>query len=277
MTDQDLELAPWYKHLCEYYSVDPFRAQALGTRSDGRKPDLPGSPTCDPVSNMTFEDIWELRPRKTQGDIFDFYKDQGAWSSFRQVVRHKDMTVFHLNMVRNFLQPGMQILEYGCGVAPFSASLLTYLQDNVPLKIALSDVDCEHFSFGEWRLRRIIEERNLKAELSVKPIMPDKLPEYDGYLDLVINFEVMEHVPSPVATLTNLNEQLRPDGIMIENFIRHEGPDEDGPDLLSARRERVGYYDILRKDFTLLAGGDPDEKPNETRIWRKNDETKNDT
>ena len=53
----------WYDDLCEYYKVTPEEADLLGTRKTGRKPNLPGSLTCDPVSGKTFEEIWERKPR----------------------------------------------------------------------------------------------------------------------------------------------------------------------------------------------------------------------
>ena len=67
----------WYDDLCEYYSVDADTALKLGTRSSGRRPSLPGSKTCEPVSNMTFEDIWRSKPRETIEDIFQFQRDMG--------------------------------------------------------------------------------------------------------------------------------------------------------------------------------------------------------
>ena len=91
MSQIEIRLLPWHYHLCEYYGVTPEKALELGTRSTGRKPDLPGSTTTQAVSGMTYEDIWESRERKSIEDVFQFYKDQGAWSTFRQCVRHKDL------------------------------------------------------------------------------------------------------------------------------------------------------------------------------------------
>ena len=51
------------KDLCDYYNVSIHDAIELGTRSSGRKPNLPGSQTCESVTNMTLEDIWDLSKR----------------------------------------------------------------------------------------------------------------------------------------------------------------------------------------------------------------------
>ena len=269
----------WYDDLCEYYSVDPETALKLGTRASGRKPDLPGSKTCDAVSGMTFEDIWEMKERKDNKSIFDFYKDQGAWSAFRQCVRHKDLSMFHINMLSTTMKyskarPGFHICEYGCGVAPFLNTFVECLsQDSSQARISISDVDdCEHFKFAEWRLKKKIEKRKIDVILNVKPVMPDSLPKYDSKLDLVLVFEVLEHVPSPVATIENLYNQLNDKGVIIENFIKpppREEEEDDGPDLLSAALERDEYYNFLNNNFDLVSGPTPDKGPNQTRTWRK--------
>ena len=56
----------WLSYLCEYYGVSEGEAIKLGSRSPGRKPSLPASKTCNAVSNMTYEDIWALKERKTE-------------------------------------------------------------------------------------------------------------------------------------------------------------------------------------------------------------------
>ena len=186
--------ATFIQDLCDYYNVSNEDAIKLGTRDKGRKPSLPGSKTCASVSNMTYEDIWDLKSRDTIDGIFEFYKDQGSWSAFRQVVRHLDLR-------------------------------------SVPVKV-------------------------------------DQLPVYHQKLDLVLVFEVLEHVPSPIACIKNIHEQMNVGGHLVENFINHEDLEDDGPDLMSAKLERQQYYDFLKQNFTLLGGGSPEQYPNATRIWR---------
>ena len=191
----------WRNDLCEYFKVTPEEALSLGTRSKGRKPSLPGTETTNAVSGMTFEDIWDAKPRNTTQEIFDFYSDQGAWSAFRQVVRHKDMVQYHISIINNVVVNGGTYCEYGCGVAPFTFSMLQHVEKEVSLKIYLSDVDCEHFKFGVWRAQKIIKERGLDGiTLFPKVISADALPEFGCPLDAVIIFEVLEHVPSPIET-----------------------------------------------------------------------------
>ena len=182
----------WHKDLCDYYNVTPEVALELGTRASGRKPSLPSSETCEAISNKTFEDIWEQKPRKTEEDVFDFYRDQQAWASFRQCVRHKDNTSFHLMYLNQFLKQDSHICEYGCGVAPFLNTLCELAPKEFNARISISDVDnCEHFNFASWRLARKIKDRGLGISLSVRPIKSGHLPVYENKLDLVFCFEVI--------------------------------------------------------------------------------------
>jgi len=262
----------WHRHLCEYYNVDPAAALELGTRASGRKPSLPGSPTCHPVTGMTYEDIWDLSDRNTTEGVFQFYKDQGAWSTFRQCVRHKDFVEFHKSLLMPLVKKGSHICEYGSGVAPFVTTFLNNVskEDAAGMQISISDLPSEHFEFAKWRLQRIIEEKGFKTTLNPQEITPTSLPKYGKGLDLVLLFEVMEHVPSPVQTIINLINQMLPNSLLIENFIKHQGAlDDDGPDLKSAALEREKYYDIISSCFKILYGSEPSDGPNDTRVWTK--------
>ena len=258
--------------LCEYYKTTPENALELGTRSIGRRPDLPASPTTQAVTGKTFEDIWEIKKRESVQDIFDFYEDQGAWSAFRQVVRHKDLTQLHMSLLSQTVRPGTTFCEYGCGVAPFSNTLLSCIDDtSLPLTLCISDVKSEHFRFGIWRLKKRIADRGLEnVDLVPVEIKVNELPVYPKKIDTLFIFEVLEHVPSPLATLKNIEEQMNSGALLCENFILHEEThNHDGPDLSSARSERGPYYGELVKKFNLVGGPEPFFRPNETRVWQK--------
>ena len=259
--------------LVEYYDVNPAKAIELGTRSDGRKPSLPGSKTCDPISDMTYEDIWALSPRSTQEEIFKFYRDQGSWSSFRQVVRHLSLVEYHLQVLGMLnLFPGAHLVEYGCGTAPYTRALLEHLMPGNHLEVSLSDLDCEHFKFGLWRAEKTIRRNGLNVDLHPQQINPNELPTYHKKIDRLIVFEVLEHVPSPVECIKNLHDQMNADCLVVENFIKHgpEEEDDDGPDLKTAREEREAFYDFMKGNFDLLTKGTSLESaPDSTRVWKK--------
>ena len=263
-------------HLSEYYGVSLSEALELGTRKDKRKPTLPGSTPCFPVSGVTMEDIWGSRSRETQEDIFGFYKDQGAWSAFRQCVRLSEAAGAYQHFLnssfRGLKDDDYVVCEYGCGVASFSFLLLNGIPPSKKIKIYLSDVDCEHFTFGIWRLEKIIKTRGLdNVEIVPKGILPDELPCYEDPLDIVFIHEVLEHVPDPFETTKNLFNHMNEKASFVENFIKHEPAEdeEEGCDLLSAREGRGKYYNFLEKNFELFMGESEKTNPNGTRIWKK--------
>lgn len=266
-----IELESFCDDLCDYYGVTQEEALELGTRRDNRRPNLPKSKTTHAVSGMTFEDLWALKPRDTEQDVFDFYKDQGAWSTFRQVVRHKDMGKFHLSILQAMVKPNSVFCEYGCGVAPYTNTLLREVPENFPVSVYLSDVDSEHFVFGEWRNKKLIGKRNLSnVSLSAVEILPGSLPQYDKMLDAVIIFEVLEHVSSPLSVIKNLSNQMNVSALLCENFIKHDVKDlTDGSDLMSAAKERTSYYEFLSQNFDLVGGPKEEVTPDATRIWKK--------
>jgi hypothetical protein len=262
----------WYENICEYYNVSAEEALKLGTRSDGRKPSLPGSKTCKPVKDMTMEDIWALKPRDAIGSIYDFYRDQGAWSAFRQTVRHLELKNMRKNLMSQIVNDGDHLCEYGCGIAPFSTTLLEEINPSWNLDISLTDIEnCEHYLYGQWVLDKIINRRNLKnARLHIHPAIPESLPQYKKNIDTFIIFEVLEHLPSPVAVINNIMQQMSPNAKILENFVKHEQDDDDpGCDLASAASEREEYYKIVNQNFRLIAGPPEYSAPNATRLWVK--------
>lgn len=235
----------WAADLCRYYQVTPVQALVLGTRQKGRRPDLPGSPTCQPVSGKTWEELWAARPRDSEEAVFSFYKEIGAWAAFRQVVRHRFRSFAFV--ARHLPRDGV-FLEWGCGIAPISHWLATHpWQVSGEPTYILVDVDSEHFTFGRWRVAAADGE---VVELLVEAGKPlPALPPVDAACIL----EVLEHLPDPVAVIRHIGAAIKPGGVLFEDFVRHDA-ESDGPDLPSARATRPEVYRYLLKHFAFEAG-----------------------
>jgi SAM-dependent methyltransferase len=254
---------PWYQDLCDYYGVTPEQALELGTRASGRRPDLPGSPTTQAVSGLTFEEIWESRRRETPADIHAFYQDMGAWAAFRQVVYHRNR---NFRFLTHGIKPHTSLCEYGAGVAPVCFWLVEHMR-NIPLELTIVDVPSEHLTFGEWRLKRRIEELNAPVTVRVREVLPDTLPLEDSY-DIITVLEVYEHLHNPLAVTVHLFKHLRPGGLLWENYIVLNNP--AGEDLPIAQEERPVVFEYVRKHFRLISGKDPDSSGSGgTRCWQR--------
>ena len=253
----------WYFDLCEYYGVTPKQALQLGTRATGRRPDLPGSATTHPVIGHSYEEIWEGGSRETPAEIDEFWRDMGAWATFRQVVYHRSHS---FQYVRQEIQPGTRLCEYGAGVAPVCNWLIEHLQ-RISVELTIVDVPSEHLAFGAWRLQRRIEALKSPITLHVREVLPDKLPLEDNY-DIITVLEVYEHLRNPSEVTIHLCDHLRRGGLLWENYIVHNHP--HASDLEVAQRERPQVFAYLNRHFELMAGNHPDAPDGGgTRCWRK--------
>lgn len=254
---------PWYQDLCDYYQVTPEQALELGTRAPGRRPCLPASPTTQALSGLSLEEIWALRPRETPAAIQDFYREMGAWATFRQVVYHR-MRSF--KDIAQGITPGTSFCEYGAGVAPVAFWLVEHLK-GIPFNLTIVDVPSEHLAFGEWRLRRRIRELRACVNLEVLEVLPDQLPLKKFYQVITI-LEVFEHLHNPLEVAHHLYDHLCPGGLLWENYIRIDNP--SGEDLPVAQEQREQVFDFIKGHFQLISGRDPAKKDGGgTRCWKK--------
>ena len=251
-----LRRSKWAKDLCDYYGVSPKQALALGTRAKGRRHELPGSSTCQPVSGKTLEEIWESRPRETEIDLWSFWQEVGAWFSFRQIVHHR-RSEFSEILARLPKQGVVTVVEYGCGVAPVSNWLYEHKLPGQNFRFWLLDVRSEHRQFGTWRLQRRRDAAH-DYDTTVLMVNPDDVPRCDA----VTVLETFEHLPDPWATIYRIWRQLYPGGLLWEDY---EVTTPGGPNLAIAQAERPRVMAFLQERFHLLSGNLKDGR----RCWRK--------
>ena len=254
----------WCRGLCEFYRVTPSEALRLGTRATGRRPSLPGSPTCEPVSGQTWEELWARGPRDSEETIFSFWQEVGSWCAFRQAVRHR-RTSFAFLLRR--LGMGRRFLEYGAGIAPASWWLLRH--SPVPLQLTIADVPSEHLTFGAWRLRQRLEEDPDLCGWTLRTLALEagRLPLIDPYQAIAV-LEVLEHLSAPLETIRHLGEHLETGGWLFEDFTPHD--DAHAADLPQAQKERPEVYAYLAEAFEFVDGRHWDAPDGGgIRTWRR--------
>jgi 2-polyprenyl-3-methyl-5-hydroxy-6-metoxy-1,4-benzoquinol methylase len=239
----------WCQDLMDYYGVTESQAIDLGTRRTGRRPNLPSSETCDAVSGKNFEELWDLNPRETIKQKMDFYKDIGAWQVFRQCVYRNGFN--YSKLFYPYLKDDSSILEYGCGVAPFTNYVVNDRNvDN--MKFNLVDVSGEHLNFAKWRLNR----KNLKASIRFHEITPENLvPKFDDQFDIVCIMDTFEHLPNPYDVLVNIEKHCNPNAVLVETWVDKSHGKAHGPDLEEAEYERGKTMGFLRDKFTTIKKG----------------------
>jgi len=256
-----IKKSKWHKDICEYYKVTPRQALSLSRRTPGRRPDLPPSPTTAAVSNKTFKEIWDLRPRNTAGAIQQFYRDMGAWATFRQCYYHRRMDAGHF---LKGAKPGSSICEYGSGVAPVCNWVVENIK-GIPLHLTIVDLESEHLAFAKWRLNKKIAQNNLPFRLNTLTVKGNDLPLNELY-DIILVLEVFEHIHNPRDVIVHLTDHLQKDGLLHENYVVCT-PEE--ANLEEAQSQRKAVFEFMRGKFRLIKGRDPDRYPNDLRCWKK--------
>ena len=252
----------WYEDVCEYYSVSPKEAKSLGIRKFGRKPDLPVSATTHPVSGKTLEDIWDKYTRETPEDINSFYKEIGSWAVFRQAYYRRNLT--GVNFV-NGLTAGDRFCEYGSGIAPITNWIIRNMP-NSSFELTIADVESEHLTFGEWRLRKFIKTHNLQFKLTILKINTRSLP-LKGHYKAITILDVFEHLYNPLDVVKHLTDHLHTGGMLWENYLVEE--EIHGSNLKESFDQRPLVFDHLYSTCRLISGSLPDEVSGATRCWRK--------
>jgi SAM-dependent methyltransferase len=128
-----------------------------------------------------------------------------------------DLTVFamsrtkepYLRMLARAVQPPARVLDYGCGIGSDGLLLL-----EAGYRVEFADFDSPSTEYLRWRLGH----RGLEAPFHDLDAAPP-----GGGFDLAYAFDVIEHVPDPVAFLRELESRAR---LVLVNFL--EG-DDDNP------------------------------------------------
>jgi SAM-dependent methyltransferase len=257
----------WYEDLCEYYGVTSRQAKNLGVRSGTRRPSLPASSTTNTVSGMTMAEIWKSKPRNTTEEIYNWQKDLGSWSSFRQCYYHRYDS---FDWLVKELPSASKYCEYACGSAPICNWIVENVKDRV-FHFTTVDVDCEHRTFGEWRLRQRIERSGQPFTLEALVVKPDTpLPLKDQY-DVVSIIEALVLIHNPLEVIQHVTEHLRKGGKLWETYtVMDDHRTRDWESFRQAQEQRPAVFDYIRAHYKLLEGTDPDIPEDAARrCWEK--------
>ncbi len=260
----------WYQDLCDYYKVSPEKAKELGgggKRSSDRRPDLPSSPTTKAVSGMTLAEIWESKPRNTIEEVFEWQKDAGSWSSFRQCFYHRfDRFDWLLKSLKN----NDRYCEYSSGTAPICNWLVGNSKGKV-FNLAIADVDCEHRSFGEWRLKENIKRSGLNFTLEAFIVQPTGPLPLQGEFDVISIIESLVLIHNPLEVVKHATEHLKKGGKLWETYtIMDDKRTKEWLSFKQAQEQREKVFEFIKANFKLISGPDPSlPKDAGRRCWEK--------
>lgn len=242
----------WWQDLCEYYNVPKEKAIELGVRKTGRRPDFPSSRTCNAVGGKNMEEWWDLKERHTLQQKMNFYKDIGAWLTFRQCNYRSNFN--YGKYFSSYIKPGCSVVEYGCGVAPFINYLVERPDkfDIGSMKFNIVDVVSEPLEFANWRLRKKCPE----IDLTVHRITEEYLyPKFNDMFDVICIMDVFEHLPNPYSVVENLMRHSNIGCVLVETWVDKSDGKHGGPDLEEAENEKKETIELLNNNFPIKSNG----------------------
>ena len=152
-----------------------------------------------------------------------------------------DLTVFAMSgtktpyrkALRRFLTPGARLLDYGCGIGSDGLRFLDLGYD-----VAFADFSNPSTAYLRWRLDRRGSEA---AIYDVEKSVP-------GGFDAVYSFDVIEHVPDPMAFLDEMESRGR---IVAVNLLEPDPEDTHlhKPLPIDEILRRAGRHKILHRQL----------------------------
>ena len=144
----------------------------------------------------------------------------------------------HASYLLPHLEPGMRVLDFGCGPGTISVGLAMAVDPG-----ELHGIDMEESQIG---LARAAAEAGGHANATFHVGDVTDLPFEDGYFDVAHCHAVLMHVPDTKAVLSEVKRVLKPGGIVAsrELFVSSSFLEPDEEDIESA-------WDTFAK---LLAG-----------------------
>ena len=143
--------------------------------------------------------------------------------------------------IEKYLKNKAKFLEYGCGIAPISHSILSY--SSKKLDIYYADILQINSIYAQYRLKN---KANF-IELTQK--------NYDfgseNSFDVIAIRTVLEHMVDPLDCIIHLHKILKPGGYLIFDYIISEGKGLDTIESLNQRKDVIEY---ISKNFIKIEG-----------------------
>ncbi len=199
------------------------------------------------LGRMDAATLWERRPRTSEADYRSFYAETDYFV-LRQMYYHRNECYHVVAASRRRVGREGDFCEYGCGVAPVTAWLVTRFP---AWRYTIVDIPCPMLEFARWRFRRF---PNVEAK---EPGFGSHLPLTKVY-DVITCLDVLEHVVNPLEVVRHLVDHLKPGGTLHVNFIDAPG----GENLLESaaqRAETIAYLNSALQGVVSLHAGARDE------------------
>ena len=172
-------------------------------------------------------------------------------------VRKYSYEPFSFFNIDKYLKNKTKFLEYGCGIAPISYSILNYSSKKP--EIYYADI---------LQINSIYAQYRLKGKAKFIELLPEN---YN--LNLPNDFEVitiktvLEHLTDPLDCIKYLTSILKKNGVLILDYVISEGKGLDTIESLNQRKEVIEF---LKNNFLVLEGSLNYDKTINLAVLKKN-------
>jgi 2-polyprenyl-3-methyl-5-hydroxy-6-metoxy-1,4-benzoquinol methylase len=175
-----------------------------------------GMVSLEPTSKDNLDEYYSGKYRQKHSPVVG--KDLSSREHYDLVFPFQKNKV---EMLKQYFHKDMSLLEIGSSSGSFLDAVAPYVKEVFGLELNSQDVD-----FIRSRRKTTIYEVPL-SEAAIK----------DNSLDVVVLFEVLEHVPDPNSMLNEIRRILKPNGIVVIEVPNHD-------DALLQWFENKGYRDF---------------------------------
>ncbi|HNE04242.1 MAG TPA: class I SAM-dependent methyltransferase [Anaerolineales bacterium] len=162
---------------------------------------------------------------------------------------YKETIVDYANLIKKMFEykPKLRnILEFGCGTAPVTASLYEFFEVRKEIKVYFSDIQTIAFHYAAYRFARY---QNANPVI-LKPENEFKLANLPP-LDVITCITVFEHLNKPLDTVKDFHALLLPGGLFFFDYIKSDG---SGMDTNHGSQERLAVLKFVASHFDILEG-----------------------
>jgi SAM-dependent methyltransferase len=183
----------------------------------------------DESNDKTFLEAWQ--------------KDESIYLLFGNIWKYAKSAYLDFLPYFFFLPKSGKVLEYGCGIAPFTTAMKLYFPSR-KYSYEMSDIMQISFLYAIYRLS------NYK-EIKYHILEPHNNLVKDKMYDIIICQTVLEHVPNPLQVVQSFYNTLENNGILVFDYIKGDGK---GLDSKKSSDEREAVLDFINSHFTIIKG-----------------------
>ncbi len=169
--------------------------------------------------------------------LTQFY-NQSDTELFELIEWHANDPIHYRTLILRDLavrRPGRAYLDYGSGIGNDAMVFA-----NAGFDVTVADISDVLLAFASWRLRR--------RGHAVKTVDLKRQPLPPASYDLVVCFDVLEHIPRPLEVVRAIRAAMRPEGVLVIHAPFAEDPEHPmhvvHRDVVTPRMRSLGFLPV---------------------------------